>query len=71
MVSFDALGRAFLNRDICLSALSPPPLWEVSGIILAASEAFGTQFLRASKALRKPLTTSGWTRPDLSSGKGW
>uniref|UniRef100_A0A1I7WRB7 Uncharacterized protein n=1 Tax=Heterorhabditis bacteriophora TaxID=37862 RepID=A0A1I7WRB7_HETBA len=45
MVSFDALGRAFLNRDICLSALSPPPLWEVSGIILAASEAFGTQVL--------------------------
>uniref|UniRef100_A0A1I7WRE3 Uncharacterized protein n=1 Tax=Heterorhabditis bacteriophora TaxID=37862 RepID=A0A1I7WRE3_HETBA len=25
-------------------------------------------FLRASKALRKPLTTSGWTRPQLPSG---
>uniref|UniRef100_A0A1I7WU41 Uncharacterized protein n=1 Tax=Heterorhabditis bacteriophora TaxID=37862 RepID=A0A1I7WU41_HETBA len=24
--------------------------------------------LRASKALRKPLTTSGWTRPELPSG---
>uniref|UniRef100_A0A1I7XDN4 Uncharacterized protein n=1 Tax=Heterorhabditis bacteriophora TaxID=37862 RepID=A0A1I7XDN4_HETBA len=30
----------------------------------------GTQFLRASKALRKPLTMSGWTRPELPSGKG-
>uniref|UniRef100_A0A1I7X6Z4 RBPJ-interacting and tubulin-associated protein n=1 Tax=Heterorhabditis bacteriophora TaxID=37862 RepID=A0A1I7X6Z4_HETBA len=39
-------------------------------VILDASEAFGTQFLRASKALRKPLTTSGWTRPELPSGKG-
>uniref|UniRef100_A0A1I7XB33 Transmembrane protein n=1 Tax=Heterorhabditis bacteriophora TaxID=37862 RepID=A0A1I7XB33_HETBA len=27
-------------------------------------------FLRASKALRKPLTTSGWTRPQLPSGYG-
>uniref|UniRef100_A0A1I7X9H1 ANAPC4_WD40 domain-containing protein n=1 Tax=Heterorhabditis bacteriophora TaxID=37862 RepID=A0A1I7X9H1_HETBA len=31
---------------------------------------FGRGFLRASKALRKPLTTSGWTRPELLSGKG-
>uniref|UniRef100_A0A1I7WE69 Secreted protein n=1 Tax=Heterorhabditis bacteriophora TaxID=37862 RepID=A0A1I7WE69_HETBA len=29
----------------------------------------GHAFLRASKALRKPLTTSGWTRPELPSGK--
>uniref|UniRef100_A0A1I7XTM0 Uncharacterized protein n=1 Tax=Heterorhabditis bacteriophora TaxID=37862 RepID=A0A1I7XTM0_HETBA len=28
------------------------------------------KFLRASKALRKPLTTSGWTRLELPSGKG-
>uniref|UniRef100_A0A1I7WLE0 Uncharacterized protein n=1 Tax=Heterorhabditis bacteriophora TaxID=37862 RepID=A0A1I7WLE0_HETBA len=28
------------------------------------------KFLRASKALRKPLTMSGWTRPELPSGKG-
>uniref|UniRef100_A0A1I7X504 Uncharacterized protein n=1 Tax=Heterorhabditis bacteriophora TaxID=37862 RepID=A0A1I7X504_HETBA len=26
------------------------------------------KFLRASKALRKPLTTSSWTRPELPSG---
>uniref|UniRef100_A0A1I7XNB9 Transposase n=1 Tax=Heterorhabditis bacteriophora TaxID=37862 RepID=A0A1I7XNB9_HETBA len=29
-----------------------------------------SNFLRASKALRKPLTTSGWTRPELPSGYG-
>uniref|UniRef100_A0A1I7WM58 Ribosome biogenesis protein NOP53 n=1 Tax=Heterorhabditis bacteriophora TaxID=37862 RepID=A0A1I7WM58_HETBA len=29
-----------------------------------------TLFLRASKALRKPLTTIGWARPELPSGYG-
>uniref|UniRef100_A0A1I7W747 Uncharacterized protein n=1 Tax=Heterorhabditis bacteriophora TaxID=37862 RepID=A0A1I7W747_HETBA len=28
----------------------------------------GLVFLRASKALRKPLTTSSWTGPELPSG---
>uniref|UniRef100_A0A1I7XQ61 Uncharacterized protein n=1 Tax=Heterorhabditis bacteriophora TaxID=37862 RepID=A0A1I7XQ61_HETBA len=47
--------QRFHESGLCLSALPPPPLWE---------------FLRASKALRKPLTTSGWTRPELPSGEG-
>uniref|UniRef100_A0A1I7XGF2 Uncharacterized protein n=1 Tax=Heterorhabditis bacteriophora TaxID=37862 RepID=A0A1I7XGF2_HETBA len=70
MVSFDVLGRVFLSRGIASELFSHLPFGSRCGIILDASEAFGTQFLRASKALRKPLTTSGWTRPEILSEQG-
>uniref|UniRef100_A0A1I7WNX8 Uncharacterized protein n=1 Tax=Heterorhabditis bacteriophora TaxID=37862 RepID=A0A1I7WNX8_HETBA len=62
MVSFGALGCGPLSRGLCLSAIKGRGF---------ASELFShiPFFLWASKALRKPLTTSGWTRPELPSGK--
>uniref|UniRef100_A0A1I7WPJ2 Uncharacterized protein n=1 Tax=Heterorhabditis bacteriophora TaxID=37862 RepID=A0A1I7WPJ2_HETBA len=54
-----------LSRGVCLGAL-----WSRAiGSVLFSQLLFGRRFLRASKALRKPLTTSGWKRPELPSGK--
>uniref|UniRef100_A0A1I7XB82 Uncharacterized protein n=1 Tax=Heterorhabditis bacteriophora TaxID=37862 RepID=A0A1I7XB82_HETBA len=66
----DEFGRlrtmAFLGKGFASVLSGAGPLAQCS----LSQLPFGRRFLRASKALRKPLTTSGWTRLELPSGKG-
>uniref|UniRef100_A0A1I7WJB4 Uncharacterized protein n=1 Tax=Heterorhabditis bacteriophora TaxID=37862 RepID=A0A1I7WJB4_HETBA len=67
--------RSVEPRPLTQRYVEPRPLTQRSTPASPSGEEriyaqFFFSFLRASKALRKPLTTSGWTRPELPSGKG-